>query len=242
MSKEVHELFSTTRWSLITKSKDPAKAAEALEALCKIYWYPVYSYVRLLGKDHHAAEDLTQSFFESFLKRGSFAKADPDRGRMRVFLTVAVKRYVIWSDRKDNRLKRGGNVVHLTIDTREAEHRFQREFRNDESPEIIFEKRWALALMEAVMGKLEREYAEKELPDLLSVLMPFLRDDPSEEKQHELAARFGMKPTAFSMKLLRMRQRHRELLQETVGDTLTNPTEDEVKSELRYLLRLVQAK
>ena len=238
MSAEANKLFPPTRWSLITQTKKPEAANKALEELCQIYWKPVYDYVRLLGKDHHSAEDLTQSFFDVFLRRGDFAKADGNIGKLRTFLTVAVKRYVITSDRKAGRLKRGGKVAHLPIDTSDADERFLSELQTNETPETIFARRWATAVIAEVMRSLRAAYEAKGNAELFVAMLPFLHGENETEMQKDVAATFNMKPGAFQMRLVRMRQRHQKLLKATVADTLTDPSE--VDAELRFLLNAVR--
>ena len=238
MSVEASRLFPQTRWSLIVQTREPEAASKALAELCQIYWKPVYDYIRLLGKDHHSAEDLTQSFFEAFLRRGDFAKADGNIGRLRTFLTVAVKRYVISSDRKAGRLKRGGQATHIPIDTSDADERFRSELQTDETPETIFARRWATAVIAEVMRRLEAVYEAKGNAELLEAMLPFLHSERDTEMQKDVAASFGLKPGAFQMRLVRMRQRREELLKATVADTLTDLSE--LDDELRFLLNSVR--
>ena len=132
------KLFPGTRWSLVAQSREPEAANRALSELCNIYWFPVYAYIRSLDQRHHDAQDLAQAFFASLLDREDFAKADPQRGRLRTFLCVAVKRFVISAYREKNRLKRGGGVFLVSIDVDEADEQYNIEPREEETPETYF--------------------------------------------------------------------------------------------------------
>lgn len=238
MSADASKLFPTTRWSLIVQTREPEAASKALAELCQIYWKPVYGYVRLLGKDHHSAEDLTQSFFQSFLRRGDFAKADAKIGSLRKFLTVAVKRYVITSDRRAHRLKRGGNATHVPLDTTDADEFYRSELQTNETPETIFARKWATAVIAEVMRNLKAAYAAKRKAELLTAMLPFLHGENETEMQKDVAASFGLKPGAFQMRLVRMRQKYQDLLKATVADTLTDP--EDLDAELRFLQNAVR--
>ena len=216
------KLFPGTRWSLVAQSREPEAATRALSELCEIYWYPVYAYIRSMGKNHHDAQDLTQGVFASLIDRKHFAKADPERGRLRTFLCVAVKRFVISSDRKGGRRKRGGQVVQMSIDADQADGLYRLEPCEEETPETYFDRRWATTVIETAIARLKDEYATKGKEDLFAAMRPYLSSRSSDERQSEVAAELGMKVNAFRMAVFRLRQRYRELLRSTVADTLVN--------------------
>ncbi len=238
MSEDAKKLFPATRWSLVTQTREPEAAGKALAELCEIYWYPVYAYVRLLGKEHHDAQDLTQSFFATFLSRGDFAKADASIGKLRTFLSFAVKRYVIWSDRKDNRLKRGGKVAKVSLDLDEFQRRFESELHTTDTPETHFERRWARSVLDETLRRLKAEHKAKGKSDLLAAMLPYLSLNAGTGNQGEIAESLGLRVGAFRMSLTRMRQRYHELLKATVADTLTDRAD--VDAELAHLLTLFQ--
>ena len=238
MSEDAKKLFPATRWSLVTQTREPEAAGRALAELCEIYWYPVYAYVRLLGKEHHDAQDLTQSFFATFLSRGDFAKADASIGKLRTFLSFAVKRYVIWSDRKDNRLKRGGQIAKVSLDVDEFQRRFESELRTTETPETHFERRWATSVLDETLRKLKAEHEAKGKAELFAAMLPYLSLNAGTGNQSEIAESLGLSVGAFRMSLTRMRQRYHELLKATVADTLTDRAE--VDAELAHLLNAFQ--
>lgn len=230
------KLFSKTRWSLVAQAREPGQAQRALSELCQIYWYPVYAYIRSLGKSHHDAQDLAQGVFAYLLERGDFAKADADRGRLRTYLCVAVKRYVFRADRDRNRIKRGGAHLTLSLDAGEGERKFEREPCEHESPETYFDRNWATALIETALANLEGKYRSKGKAELFAELRPYISINASSDSQGDAAERLGMKVGTFRMAVTRVRQRYGEILRETVADTLTDP--EKVEEELGHLLEV----
>ena len=232
------KLFPGTRWSLVAQSREPEAANRALSELCQIYWYPVYAYIRSMDKRHHVAQDLTQAFFVSLLDREDFAKADPQRGRLRTFLCVAVKRFVISAHREKTRLKRGGGVFVLSIDAEEADGLYRIEPREEETPETYFDRRWATTVIETAIATLKDEYASKGREKLFAALRPYLSSRSGDERQDEVAAGLGIKVGTLRMAVNRLRQRYGELLRSTVADTLADPTKAD--EELGHLFEVFQ--
>ncbi len=228
-------LFPPTRWSLVSQSRQsPEVAAKALSELCQIYWYPVYAFVRTLGKSHHDAEDLTQAFFASLLEREDFSKADQQRGRLRSFLCIAVKRFVIGADRKERTIKRGGHHRIVSLDAEADERRFLREPCVRDTPETYFHKRWATTVLEATIRRIKRNYAKRGQSDLLEDMLPYVSlNARDKERQLALAAKNRMSLDAFRMGIARMRQRYHETLRGVVADTVEDP--NEIDEELRFL-------
>lgn len=232
--KEPLKLFPKTRWSLVSQARESEAGAKALADLCDIYWYPVYAYFRCKGKKHHDAEDLVQEFLSSLLRGGTFEKADKERGKLREYLIFAAKRFVISSDRKDKRLKRGGGERPISLDTERAKNQFEAEPLDSETPETHFEKAWGTTVLKTTMASLSSEYEAKDESELLGAMLPYLvRNETGEARHKEVAPRFGLALNAFRMRLSRMRQRYGELLRETIADTVADP--DEVEEELRHL-------
>ena len=236
MSEPKPTLFPPTRWSLVAGSRQRESSGKALSELCEIYWYPVYAYIRSMGKSHHDAQDLTQSFLAYFLDRGDFKRANKDRGRMRTFLCVAVKRYVISDDRRENCFKRGGDTVTISFDAEQAEFLYRTTPCDGETPETNFDRRWATALLQEATNRLESEYGNRGKQTLFAAIHPYLSHHTDRGSQEKVAARLDMGIGAFRMAITRLRQRYGEILRETVADTLTDPSE--VESEIAYLLQL----
>ncbi|MCB1100264.1 MAG: sigma-70 family RNA polymerase sigma factor [Verrucomicrobiales bacterium] len=233
------KLFPPTRWSLVAQSSgQPEVAAKALSELCQIYWYPVYAFVRTMGKDHHDAEDLTQGFFAHLLGRGDFSKADRSLGKLRSFLCITVKRYVISNERRDRRFKRGGHVRIVSLDAEADERRFRSEPSTSETPETLYERRWASTLLSAAIDRLKVDYEKRNQAELLTAMLPYLSPNAREDRQTEIAEQFGMATGAFRMNVHRMRQRYNEFLRAIIADTVEDRSE--IDEELAYLLRLFQ--
>jgi len=230
--------FPTTRWSLVLAvgegDDNETRARKALEELCGIYWRPVYSFVRARGKSREDAEDLTQGFIASLLQRGSFADADRERGRMRSFLRVAMKRYVINADEKSHAQKRGGHSVPLALDVDEMEERLGDTKAID--PERAFEQQWAIALLAEVLRRLEGEYVASGRSALFGDLRDTLSPDGEEIDRTELAERLQMTEGALRVAVFRLRRRYRELLRAAIAETVLD--EADIDEEIEYLMRL----
>src|ERR1051325_2027095 len=142
--------FTTTHWSVVPPAgeADPPQANEALERLCRTYWYPLYVYVRRQGNSPEDAQDLTQNFFSRLLEKDYFAKADRDRGKFRTFLLGSLKNFLVNEWKRAGRLKRGGDLTFLSIDANVAEDRYATELANESNPDAAYERRWAVTLIE----------------------------------------------------------------------------------------------
>src|SRR6266576_3489391 len=152
--------FTTTHWSVVLMAgqADSPQANEALEKLCRIYWYPLYVYVRRQGNSPEDAQDLTQIFFSRLLEKNYFAKADRDRGKFRTFLLRSLKNFLINEWKRAGRLKRGGGLEFLSIDAHAAEDRYAAEAPDESNPDAEYETRWAVTLIEQVLSALRQEF------------------------------------------------------------------------------------
>lgn len=233
--------FATTRWSLVLAAgeSDSDVSARALEELCAQYWYPLYAYARRRGYDTEDARDLTQSFFAKLLEKRDLRTADPTRGRFRTFLLSSMKNFLAGEWRKDNTLKRGGAVEILPLDFDSAEESYGLEPSHELSPEAIYERRWALGLLERAVTDLQSQYAQAGNLELFDALKGFLGGEDDVLPYSELSRRLGQSEgtlrTAVSRLRSRWRKRLRELVAETVGE------ESEVQDELRSLIASVDA-
>lgn len=220
--------FPTTQWSLIVRAAaaDPAEREKALTEICTLYWPPVYAFIRSRGYSPHDAEDLTQGLFAELLERNDFAKADSDHGRLRSYLLTTAKNHLNSTYRRENCQKRGGGAVLLSFDTVDAEARcLIPEPVDDVTPERVFERQWAITLMEGVVNCLAARYAEKGQTTLFNTLKPFIHASESAPPQGDLAQGLGMSNQAFRVAVHRLRQRYAETLRQTVKSTL-GPEED----------------
>ncbi len=227
--------FTTTHWSVVVQARqeDSPQAAAALEQLCRTYWYPLYVYARRHGHSPEDAEDLIQGFFLQLLQNRSFADVDPQKGLFRSFLLAALKYYI--ADRRDQAQaqKRGGELPALPFEVRGAEVRYGKEPRDDLSPDRIYERQWAMSLLDQVLARLERHYEETGRGDLFVKLKPFLVEGGRVKPYAEVGADLGMTEEAVKKAVQRLRQRYGTLFREEIAQTLADPAEAE--EELRYL-------
>jgi RNA polymerase sigma factor (sigma-70 family) len=225
--------FYTTRWSLVIAASDPhsSSAETALAELCQAYWYPVYSFIRRSGHCADDARDLTQAFFARVLEKGYLRDARQERGRFRSFLLASVRHFL--ANERDFRttLKRGGGALHLSL---EFERRY--EPADDLTPERLYERQWALHVLEQAMQTLEARYADRKKHVLFDRLKPLLGGDSIPHA--ELAALLGMTEGALRVAVHRLRQQFGAVLRQTIAETVDAP--EEVDSELRYLLDIVK--
>ncbi len=239
---EAHEgLFATTHWSavLAAVSRESPEAAAAMERLCGTYWYPLYAYVRHRGHSPEDSQDLTQEFFYRLLQGNYLARVDPGKGRFRSFLLAAMNHFLANEWHRSQRLKRGGSITFLPLDKPEAEERYQGERFGSGSPEEIYERSWALALLEKVVGRLSQETAATGQTARFEQLKPVLIGERTSVSYAQLAARLGTTEAALKMTVQRLRKRYAELVQEEIAHTVPDPRE--VEEELRHLRAVLRS-
>jgi RNA polymerase sigma-70 factor (ECF subfamily) len=230
--------FATTHWSLVLSASrlDSPDASKALGQLCRAYWYPLYAFVRRQGHDTHAAEDVTQEFFARLLEKNDLATASPERGRFRSFLLGALKHFLAndWRERRTQ--KRGGGQFIFSIDAADPEDRYRLEPADHATPEVMFERRWALTVLNRVIERLRAEFIDAGKADLFDELNAFLSE--KQPAAHAvIAARHGVSVSAVGVAIHRMRQRYGELLREEIAQTVSCP--EEVDDEVRHLIAAV---
>jgi DNA-directed RNA polymerase specialized sigma24 family protein len=227
--------FPTTRWSRVVAAGDRGapEAGRALAELCAAYRYPLYAFVRRKGHGSDEALDLTQDYFARLLEKGTVATADPGKGRFRAFLLADCTYFLAHRRERDRAEKRGGGVALLSIDARDAEGRYLREPAHNQIPERIFERDWAMALLEGVVAGLRREYHDSGRCILFDTLKVVLSEDPRAVPHAELAERLGTSPGAVQVAVHRLRKRYRALVREAIAATVTDETE--VEAEIRDL-------
>jgi RNA polymerase sigma-70 factor (ECF subfamily) len=233
--------FKTTHWSVVLAAdgSDTAKATEAMEKLCRIYWYPLYSYLRRRGCETHDAQDLTQQFFVHLLERHTLTRVDRTRGRFRSFLLASLNYFLADEQARARALKRGGGREILSIDAEQAEERYRLEPVDERSPEIIFEYRWAMTLLDQVLGRLAQEFSDAGKSDLFERLQPFLVAGDRTKPYAQIAAEAGLSEEAFKKAVQRMRKRYHELFREEIAQTVANQAE--VDEELKHLSEVMAA-
>jgi RNA polymerase sigma factor (sigma-70 family) len=234
-----HSLFVTTRWSVVLNAKNKAApgSKEALESLCQTYWYPIYAFVRGLGDSPPDAQDLTQEFFMRLLTKDFLRVVTPDKGRFRTFLRMALKRFVANEWDRAHAQKRGGGATHLSFDTDMAEERLGREQSRVLAPDQMYDRSWALTLLDEVTTRLENEYKSEGKTDLWHRLKPHLTAERASIAYPEIAAALGLSEGAARVAVHRFRKRFREIFRQTIADTVSSPKE--VESEMRLVLEIL---
>ena len=227
--------FVTTHWSVVVAAgrNDTARARDALARLCQTYWHPLYAYVRRLGHSPPDAQDLTQEFFARLLEKNYLADADESRGRFRSFLLAALKHFLANEWDKASAQKRGGGQVLMPIDFNAAETACHFEPADETTAEKIFERRWALTLLDQVLRRLRAEHVRDGKEKLFEQLKSTLTEASRTVAYAEIARRLDTTEGAVKVAVHRLRQRYREVLRAEIADTVASP--GEVEDELRSL-------
>jgi RNA polymerase sigma factor (sigma-70 family) len=227
--------FATTHWSLVLAAGDSSSPQheQALSILCKNYWFPLYAYLRRRGHNTHNAEDYTQMFFAQMLEKRYLRKVDPEPGRFRSFLLTAMKHFLANEYDRAHTLKRGGGKKHLSLDFQNAEDQYAREPCHHLSPEKLYEKSWALTVLERTMTRLEADYSDMNKQKLFGCLKVYLGAEGSSIPYRDVALELGMTEGAVKVSVHRLRKRCQELLRDEIAQTITR--RDQVDEELQSL-------
>lgn len=209
------------------------ESTHALETLCRTYWYPLYAYVRRSGHTPHDAEDLTQAFFTRFLERQWVEEADRSRGRFRSFLLSSLKHFLANEWDKARAMKRGGHIKFVPLNADTAETRYQGEPTDTATPDKEFDRRWAMALLDTVLARLQRDYAEAGKTALFESLKGTLGGERSAVPYAQLGEQLHTSEGAVKVAVHRLRQRYRLILRAEIANTVATP--DDVEEELRDL-------
>ena len=226
--------FATTHWSLIVRAAETGTPAgrAALEELCRIYWYPLYWFARRRGLTPQDAEDLTQGFLADLLARGAVAQADAARGRFRTFLLASFENFHSYQRARASRLKRGGGCEFVSL--QEAESRFQEEPVSADSPEKMFDRTWAISLIEQAIAAVRHEYAAIGKGPLFNALKAVLWGEHGAASYAEIARQLGSTEGAIKVAAHRLRRRFRETLRSEVAKTVMDSAD--LEDEMRHLL------
>jgi RNA polymerase sigma-70 factor (ECF subfamily) len=233
--------FATTRWSLVAAAGHgpPPEAQQALATLCRIYWYPLYAYARRQLPSAEDAQDATQEFFARLLEKDYLQAADPQRGKFRAFLLTAFKRFLAKERDRAHAQKRGGGRSIVPLDFQSGERQFAQEPADHATPETLYERRWALTLLEQTLAQLRQEMVNAGKEKLFEALKGTLTGEDTVAPYAQLAARLDLSEQAVKVAVHRLRRRYAELLRGEIAQTVADP--GQVEDELRDLFAAVRA-
>ena len=227
--------FGTTHWSVVLHAGalDPDRRAQALETLCRLYWYPIYAEIRRRGHAPTSAQDLAQDFFACLLRRNSFGAADSTKGRFRSYLLGALDYFLADAWDRERAQRRGGGIVPISIDALDAESRYESEPVNTARPDHAFDRHWLVYLLDNGLKQMEAEQQAAGKSQIFSCLKPFLASETDVGDYQRVAAELGWKPSTVAVAVHRLRHRYRELIRQAVEQTVSNP--EELAEEWRHL-------
>lgn len=231
---EANPLFQTTHWSVVLQAASGDSGA-ALERLCRAYWFPLYSFVRRQGYDPHDSQDLTQGFFELFLAKHYLKDVDREKGQFRSFLLASLKHYLANEWKKAGRQKRGGGIQTVAFDAMAAEERYQLEPADDSGAESVYDRRWARAILDAVLAKLRAEFDQSGRGDRFSELSALLFQEAAPGDYARLATQWKVTESAVRSSAQRIRQRYAMLFRAEIASTVNDPRD--VDGEIAHLLK-----
>ena len=230
--------FQTTAWSLVLAAGNPTTdSRHALAALCQTYWDPVYAFIRRSGYTRDQSQDLTQGFFALLLEKQYLRNADHQRGRFRSFLLTAVKHFLANEWDRAHAVKRGGGQIPVSIDMLQAETWYEPAAMEGTTPERLFERRWALSLLEHVMARLRAEYSAMGKAEQFDRLERLLTRDAEDARDEALAVKMGGSAGALRMSLHRLRRKYRQVLRTEIAETVSTP--EEIDEEIRFLMSVL---
>src|SRR5947209_1968582 len=233
-------VFATTHWSVVLEAQGESPAAQdALEKLCRTYWPPVYSFIRRQGVGIEEAEDFTQGFFAQLLERRKFSALRKEKGRLRSFLLGSLKYFLADERRRAMAIKRGKGQRLIPLERLRVDERIELEPSDPVTAEMIYERRWALTVLEHVLSRLKDEYQTAGNAALFDLLKQLLPDEPGSPTQADIAARLGMTENAIRQAFYRFRQRYQSLLREEIAHTVATP--GDIEDELRHLIAVLEA-
>lgn len=218
---------------------DSADARAALASLYQAYWYPLYAYLRRRGYHEHDAEDIVQSFYAFLHEKHAVAKADRGRGKFRTFLLSSLQNFLSHANERARAEKRGGGRELIFLDALEAKERYRLDPTDNETPETVFETRWAHTLLEQTLAGLRADFVARGKQRLFEGLQPFLTSESADTSYQSAADRLGLPLSAVKTSIRRMRLDYRARLREEIGRTVSSA--DEIDEELRYLRKVLAA-
>ena len=230
--------FETEWLTVNTARQGGVGSGEALEKLCRTYWYPLYAYVRSKGFDTHDAQDLTQEFFSRLLSQPWLQDVHASKGKFRAFLLASMNHFLANEWRREKAEKRGGGHEVFSLDAEEAEQRFRLELSHHESPDKLFDRSWAMTVLERSSAQLREEYFACGKLELFDSLKTSLAGEKNDERYADVAARLGTTEVVIKKTAQRMRERYQEIVRSEIAQTLMNPAE--VTGETEFILKAVR--
>jgi RNA polymerase sigma-70 factor (ECF subfamily) len=227
---------ATTQWSQVLTARDGSdtEARAALESLCQTYWQPLYAYIRHQGSSPDEARDLTQGFFAEFLEKDFLADVDPDKGRFRSFLLASLRNFLSHERDRERALKRGGGTMTLSLDVEAGEAGYALRPVEATTPIDVFERRWAMTVLDRAMGRLQQEVDSSESDISFEQLKPYLTSSEPQVPYRETAEAMGVSEGAVATAVHRLRKRYGQCLRAEIAETVVDPSQ--VDAELRHLL------
>jgi RNA polymerase sigma factor (sigma-70 family) len=231
--------FATTHWTVVLNAADGITpgAQEALEKLCRTYWYPLYAYVRRQWQNPEDAEDLTQAFFARFLEKKYLTQVEREKGKFRSFLLASLRHFLADERDRAGALKRGGGQTHISLDVQDAEGRYLLEPADHMSPEKIFERRWALTVLDAARARLREEFVKSGKGERFAVLEKFLPGEQTSSTYAEVASQLGVAAGTVKWEVHQLKQRFRESLRAEIANTVSDPAQ--IDEEVRHLITVL---
>jgi len=233
--------FLTTRWSVVLRAAGDAaenpEATVALENLCRAYWQPLYCFIRRQGRPPEEAEDLTQDLFALILSRPVLTKADPEKGRFRSYLLGVLKHVLARARTRESAGKRGGGAIFVSLDSMEAEARYRLEPVDAESPELLFDRRWAATVMALATKRLREDYHAAGQTERFAALKEFLFTGRQAASYAEAAAALNMSESAVKSAVFKLRQRFSAALRAEIAETVASKSE--IEDEIRHLAKVL---
>jgi RNA polymerase sigma-70 factor (ECF subfamily) len=226
--------FQPTQWTLVRRAGfNSAQSQDALEKLCRTYWYPIYAFIRRNGRAPHDAQDLAQEFFARFLESNSIVRADPARGKFRTFLLGALKNFLTDAHRKATAWKRGGGVKIVSFEETDAEERYRLEPVDNRTPDQVYEQRWVVGLLDTAIGRLRDEFRAAGKERQFQVLKVFLSREGDDASYDAAGAELNTSGKTIAVAVHRIRRRFRQVVRSAIADTVSTP--EEAEEEYRSL-------
>jgi DNA-directed RNA polymerase specialized sigma24 family protein len=237
--EQLSRRFPTTSWTLVSAAgRHSSGSAEALGALCTAYWLPVYAFIRRKGYAREESEDLSQAFFTRLLEHRTLVEARRERGKFRSFLLASVTNFLANEWDRSQAQKRGGSCTTISFDFDAGEEEYHREPFHELTPEALFERQWAVALLDRVLGRQHEEYTRRGQAAHFDLMKSFLTGDQERGSYERVAGNLDMSEAAARTAVHRLRRRYAELVREEIAATVANP--EDVDAEIRFLLAALE--